>query len=63
MGFQFFISWRVAMGTYPVSRPAGGVTIRAWSRLASFPVAGGARYSRSDFQFQWIRSTRACTTW
>lgn len=34
---------RVAMGTYPVSKPGGGVTIKAGSRSASFPIVGGAR--------------------
>jgi hypothetical protein len=34
---------RVTMGTYPISRPAGGVRIRAGSMSASFPVLGGAR--------------------
>ena len=34
---------RVAMGTYPASKPGGGVIIKAGSISASFPVAGGAR--------------------
>lgn len=32
---------RVAMGTYPASRPGGGVTIKAGSISASFPIVGG----------------------
>ena len=38
-----FGSWRVTMGTYPISSPAGGVTSIAGSRSASGPLAGGAR--------------------
>ena len=34
---------RVAMGTYPASKPGGGVTIKAGSISASFPIVGGAR--------------------
>ena len=45
---------RVAMGTYPASKPAGGVTINAGSIAASFPILGGARYSRSFFQLRWF---------
>jgi glutamine amidotransferase-like uncharacterized protein len=36
-------SCRVAMGTYPISRPRGGLTRRAGSMSASFPAAGGVR--------------------
>jgi len=38
-----FASCRVTMGTYPSSMPGGGVTIKAGSISASFPIAGGAR--------------------
>jgi len=38
-----FAACRVTMGTYPISRPGGGVTIRAGSSSASLPNAGGAR--------------------
>lgn len=34
---------RVAMGTYPASKPGGGVTIKAGSISANFPIVGGAR--------------------
>lgn len=49
---------RVAIGTYPASIPAGGLTIKAGSISASVPIAGGARYSRSFFQCRCSFSTR-----
>lgn len=36
-------SCRVTMGTKPISRPCGGVTITAGSRSASWPIVGGGR--------------------
>ena len=38
-----FAACRVAMGTYPASKPCGGFTIKAGSISASFPILGGAR--------------------
>lgn len=43
---------RVTMGTYPTSSRAGGVTIKAGSISANFPIIGGGRYSRSFVQFR-----------
>jgi len=42
---QFYsaIACRVAIGTYPTSKPGGGVTIKAGSISASFPILGGSR--------------------
>lgn len=34
---------RVAIGTWPTSKPAGGVTTKAGSISASFPAKGGGR--------------------
>jgi hypothetical protein len=33
------ISCRVAIGTYPISKPGGGVRIKTGSMLASVPIA------------------------
>jgi len=43
--YQFYScpACRVAMGTYPASKPGGGVKIKAGSISASFPIVGGGR--------------------
>ena len=43
-------SCRVTIGTYPTSKPFGGVTRSAGSRVASVPLVGGAMYSPSILQ-------------
>ena len=56
--FSSGLACRVTIGTYPTSRPFGGVTSTAGSRSASRPTVGGGRYSLSFVYFLWSSSTR-----